>query len=354
MKIRDNKGRGSTAHIHNRFEKLERVQEHAEGIDEWEEAEGKEKTKHLEIYPKSILNKINSPDVPGNWGINPYQGCEHGCSYCYARNTHEYWGYNASLDFERVVLYKKNAAQLLRAGFQKKSWKPDSVMLAGNTDCYQPLERKLKLTRQILEVFQEFKNPVSIVTKNALITRDMDILEELAQKNLVKVAISINGLDEKVRSKLEPRTSTYKSRLKAVETLSKAGIPVQVLMAPIIPGLNDHQIMKLAEKASEAGALSIGYTFIRLNGHLANMFSDWIELHFPDKANKVLSLIKQSHKGKLNDNEFGRRMRGDGPVAESVKQQVALARKKLFSERTVPEFDLSQFNRPGQQLNLFF
>lgn len=353
MNKNNKKGRGSTKNIHNRFEQLQYVQEHAEGIDEWEEAEGKERTKHLEVFPKSILNKVNSPDVPGNWGMNPYQGCEHGCSYCYARNSHEYWGYNASLDFERVLLYKRNASQLLKDALNKKSWKAEPIMLSGNTDCYQPLERKMKITRSLLEVCLNYHQSISIITKNALIVRDIDLLKEMAKEEIVHVAISINALDEKLRSKLEPRTSTYANRLKTIETLSHQGIPVRALIAPVIPGLTDHQILPLAKKCADAGAKAVGYTFIRLNGHLATLFGQWLEAHYPDRKEKVLSLIKQSHKGKLNDNEFGQRMRGEGPISESIRQQIDTAKKRFFPMNEMPELRREKFEIPTSQFRLF-
>ena len=227
-------------------------------------------------------------------------------------------------------------------------------MLSGNTDCYQPAEKKLKITRVLLEVCREYKQSLNIVTKNALILRDLDILEEMAADQLVNVAISINGLDEKVRSKLEPRTSTYGKRLKAIEKLNEKGVPVRALIAPVIPGLTDHHILPLAEACAKAGAMDIGYVFIRLNGHLSALFSEWLEEHFPDRKEKVLSLIKQGHAGKLNDNAFGRRMRGDGPIAETIRQQVEMAKSKFFSNKKLPQLDTKAFRRPESgQMRLF-
>lgn len=353
MKPRSIKGRGATAHLPNRFAKQQLHQEHAEGIDEWEESECEQHTRVIEIYPKTILNKIKSPDVPGNWGMNPYQGCEHGCSYCYARNSHEYWGYNASLDFERVILFKRNAPQLLKKALHQKSWKGEPILLSGNTDCYQPLEKEKKITREVLKVMKQHRQAVGIITKNALVTRDIDILQEMAKLRIAQVSISINGVDEAIRSKLEPRTSTYRKRLEAIQKLSEAGIPVRALVAPIIPGINDHEIQRVAEQAAQAGAIDLGYTYIRLNGHLSALFEQWLQAYFPDRKKRVLSLIRQSHKGKLNDSTFGQRMKGDGPIANAIHQQIALAKKRYFDGKKMPDFQTDLFKRDHEQLSLF-
>lgn len=353
MKPKSIKGRGATEHIPNRFAQQQLHQEHAEGIDEWEESEAAQYTRAIEIYPKTILNRIKSPDVPGNWGLNPYQGCEHGCSYCYARNSHEYWGYNAALDFERIVLFKRNAPQLLQKALHQKSWKGEPILLSGNTDCYQPLEKEKKISREILRVMQQYQQAVGIITKNALVTRDIDILHEMAKNGLAQVSISINGVDEAIRSRLEPRTSTYAKRLEAIQKLSEAGIPVRALVAPIIPGINDHEIQQVAEHVAAAGALDLSYTYIRLNGHLSSLFERWLEVHFPDRKKRVLSLIRQSHGGKLNDSTFGRRMKGEGPIANAIHQQIALARKRYFHGKQMPALRTDLFKPYEQQLRLF-
>ncbi|TNF32285.1 MAG: PA0069 family radical SAM protein, partial [Bacteroidetes bacterium] len=267
------KGRGAAFDPKNRFLKEE---------VEWDEGfepgtEEKVTTKFIEIFPKTIINKVASPDVPSDYSVNPYQGCEHGCSYCYARPTHEYWGYGSGLEFESVILVKKNAPELLREAFDKKSWKGGSLMISGNTDCYQPAERKFKITRQMLEVCAQYNNPVGIITKNNLVLRDMDILAPMAEKQLAMVNISLNTLNEDLRRKLEPRTATVDGRLRAIEELSKAGIPVNVLMAPIIPGINGHEVLAIMEEVSKRGAVSAGYIILRLNGPLQEIFSEWLE-----------------------------------------------------------------------------
>src|SRR6478752_838620 len=231
------KGRGAQVNTHNKFLKQSYVQEHPEVLDE--EMIQNEKTEIIYTYPKSIINKVESDDLGFGYSLNRYQGCEHGCIYCYARNTHEYWGYSAGLDFERKILVKKNVIEVLEKTFSKKSWKPQTLMLSGNTDCYQPVERDLELTRKILMTCLKYKHPVSVITKNSLIKRDVDILAKLAEHNLVSVTVSITGVDEKMRLMLEPRTATYKSRFAVIETLSRYGVPCGVMVAPIIPGLNN-------------------------------------------------------------------------------------------------------------------
>ena len=219
--------------------------------------------------------------------MNPYQGCEHGCIYCYARNTHEYWGYSAGLDFERKIIAKPNAPQLMEKQFMNKNWVVSPIMFSGNTDCYQPIERKMKITRQMLEVLLNFRHPAGMITKNDLIIRDIDILQELAKLNLIHVMVSITSLNNDLRLKMEPRTVTAKNRLKVIETLNKAGIPVGVMTAPIIPGLNSDEIPDLIKAAADHGADSAGYTIVRLNGSIAEIFKDWIYKNFPDRAEKV-------------------------------------------------------------------
>jgi len=293
-----------------------------------------------------------SPDLERMpFSLNPYQGCEHGCVYCYARNTHEYWGYNAGIDFERVILFKENAPDLLEEKFNHKNWKPKPIVLSGNTDCYQPLEHRLQITRKLLQVFLKYKHPVSIITKNALILRDLDLLSELTKDNLVQVSISLTGLDETLRHKLEPRTSTYTKRLNAIEALSKKGIPVNVMMAPIIPALNSYQIMDVAKATSNAGALSLNYTMVRLNGQIGIVFKDWLLKNFPDRANKVIHQIEAMHGGQLSDSRFGTRMRGEGKIANIIHQQFKVARQLYFSNRKMPALNVDAFHQ--QQLSLF-
>ena len=288
------------------------------------------------------------------WSMNPYQGCEHGCIYCYARNTHNYWGYSAGLDFEQKILVKEDAPRLLEEQLKKKNWQPEPIMLSGNTDCYQPIERELEITREILKVLWKYRHPVGIITKNSLILRDLDILKPMAEKQLVRTSISVTTLDESLRRQLEPRTASVHSRLKTIQTLAENGIPVNVMLAPIIPGLNDHEIMKMAETVAGLGAMSIAYTLVRLNGDVAELFEDWIRRNLPDRAERVLNRIRDCHSGQLNDSRFGTRMRGEGQIADIVAQQIKLARQKYFVDRVKPEYDLTLFEQArNPQLKLF-
>ncbi len=286
--------------------------------------------------------------------MNPYQGCEHGCIYCYARNTHEYWGYSAGLDFERKILFKRNAPELLEAKINSKNWEPINIMFSGNTDCYQPIEKKLGITRKMLEVLWKYKHPVSFITKNSLILRDLDLLKKMAKLNLVHVSISITSLSEETRSILEPRTATIKKRLETVKILSDNGIPVNVMMAPIIPAINNHEIFDMVKTVSELGALSAAYTIVRLNGAIGEIFTDWVRKTYPDRADKILHQIEDCHGGSLNDSRFGTRMRGEGKIAEQVSIQFRLARKKFLADKCLPRLDYSLFtNDYNRQTSLF-
>lgn len=344
------KGRGSQIKMDNKFLRYRYVSEHIEGLDE--PLIQSPQTKVYQEHSKTIVNKIESPDLGLMYSLNPYQGCEHGCSYCYARNTHEYYGFDAGLDFESKIIAKANAAQLLEKLFHKASWKPVPISVSGNTDCYQPLERKMELTRSLLEVFARYRHPVGMITKNSLILRDLDLLQDLAADKLVKVFISITSLDENVRRRMEPRTASATKRLKTIEELSKTGVPVGVMCAPIIPGLTDHETPAILKAAADHGALSAGMTVVRLNGSVGPIFEDWVHKNFPDRAPKVLDQICSIHGGQLNDSQFGRRMRGEGKVAEMINLLFLASKRKYFAGKTMPEFDLSKF-RKGGNLNLF-
>ncbi len=337
------KGRGAQYNPKNRFLKGEYVQEHLEGIDDWEQE--KRNTQYITDNAKTLVNEVTSPDVGMLWSANPYQGCEHGCVYCYARNSHEYWGYSAGMDFESRIVVKKNAPALLRKFFNNKNWVPATISLSGNTDCYQPIERKMKITRALLKICLEFRNPVGVLTKNALILRDLDVIQELAKHNLVRVLTSINSLDEDLRRALEPRTASYKGRLKVLETFSKAGVPTGIMNAPLIPGLNDMHMHDVLKAASEAGAKWAGYTVVRLNGAVGGIFKDWLYKTFPDRADKVWRQISDCHEGQVNDSRFGNRMVGDGKFAEVIRTQFQIYCRKFHLNETRTELNTMDFRR---------
>jgi DNA repair photolyase len=345
------KGRGAQMNSSNKF--LKNTLEYDEAYTYIDEDNFRSsKTKYLIESPKKIINDIKSPDVPQGKSINPYQGCEHGCIYCYARNTHEYFGYSAGLDFEQKILIKKNAPELLEKEFKKKNWKSVPVLFSGNTDCYQPAEKRFQLTRKMLLLCLKYQNPVTIITKNALILRDIEILEKLARLNLIHIIISITTLNEDLRRAMESRTVSGIKRLEVIKKLTERGIPVGVNTAPIIPSLNDHEIPKLIKLSAENGACMSSYILVRLNGSIGPIFTDWIHKYFPNKAEKVLKQIKETHQGSLGDNQFGRRMKGDGVYAEHIKQLHKLSCKKYFSGKGFPPFDLNAFIGNGQ-LSLF-
>jgi len=347
------KGRGAQVNTHNKYLKNTYTTEHDEVLDEPLLSDSK--TQILFEHPKKIVNLVKSPDITGMYSMNPYQGCEHGCIYCYARNSHEYWGYSAGLDFERKIIAKPNAPQVLEKQLMNKNWIVSPIMFSGNTDCYQPIERKLQITRQMLEVLLKFKHPISMITKNNLILRDIDLLQEMAKENLVHVMVSITSLREELRLKMEPRTVTAKNRLKVIEKLNKAGIPAGIMTAPIIPGLNSDEIPQLLEVAAHHGAVTAGYTIVRLNGSIADIFKDWIHKNFPDRAEKVLHHIESMHGGNLNDSRYGKRMRGEGNIAESINQLFKISVKKHFGNKPKFEFNLNAFKRPNKsgQMELF-
>ena len=349
------RGRGAQKNLSNRF-----FQHHYEPLDEWfehclisdEDPEVKS-TEYINIFPKTIITQVDSPDVPFTKSINPYQGCEHGCVYCYARNSHEYWGYNAGKDFEKKILVKKEAPKLLREYFSKLKGEPELIMLSGNTDCYQPIERKLEITRELLEICLEHKAPVGMITKNSLILRDLDILEKLWAENLVRITLSITTLDEKLRRTLEPRTTTIKQRLKTLEILSEKGFKVNVNMAPVIPGLNSSEVFELVKAVGERGANSVNYILVRLNGRIGEVFEDWIQKTHPEKAQKVLNGIKATRRGKLSSSAWKERMTGHGIESESIRQMFYLARKKFINTHPLPPVNTKSFTNNPSQKRLF-
>lgn len=344
------KGRGAQIKTNNKFLKAEYVAEHIEGLDE--PLLSAPTTQIFYENARKVVNKVESPDLQGMFSLNPYQGCEHGCIYCYARNTHEYWGFSAGLDFESKIIVKENAPQLLEKFLIHPEWHATPIMLSGNTDCYQPLERKLEITRKLLMIFSKYRHPVGIISKNSLVTRDIDILSDLAKDKLVQVHISITTLNEDLRRAMEPRTASAKKRLLTVEALAKAGIPVGIMNAPIIPGLNHHEIPAIMKAASEHGAMGAGMTMVRLNGSIGKIFEDWLRKNFPDRFDKVWNQICAVHGGNVNDSVFGRRMTGEGNYAEVVQQLFRSAKRKYFEGRSMPSMDLTKF-RKGGNLNLF-
>lgn len=349
------KGRGAQTNPHNQFHNNELVFEHIEGLDEYFDY-NPGTTKYYIDSTKAIVNRVDSPDVGPGWSMNPYRGCEHGCIYCYARNSHEYWGFSAGLDFESKIMVKPSAPELLKQHFMRRNYKPEAIMLSGNTDCYQPVERKMEITRNILKVFLECQHPVGIITKNALVMRDLDILKELAQHNLVHVAISITTLDNDLQHRMEPRTSLPSKRLDAVHRLAQAGVPVMVMQAPVIPWLTDVETPKLIKACAEAGARDVRYNIVRLNGAIGGIFTDWVQKNYPLKAEKILNAIRNMHDGKLSDSRFGRRMTGgDTPWYQLFAKQFDIAMRKHFKNTPPwPDYDYSRFVPPSKgQLSLF-
>jgi DNA repair photolyase len=350
------KGRGAQHNSRNKFQEFysEMRDDFLEYCCKEGELADKNKTEYLPIFPKTIVNKVTSPDVGMSYSMNPYQGCEHGCIYCYARNTHEFWGYSAGLDFERKILIKENAPRLLEEKLKSKKWKAETIVLSGNTDCYQPAEKKFEITRACLKVFLKYKHPVGIITKNTMILRDLDLLRELAKDGLIGVNISVTSLSEKTRRLLEPRTATIAKRLETIKTLSENNIPVNAMLAPIIPGINSHELLQLARAVSEKGALSFAFTVVRLNGAIGMLFTDWLQRTMPDKANKVIHQIESCHGGTLNDNRFGIRNKGEGVLAKQIHDLSKIAKRRYFSGRTFPKLnkDLYEICKQGQ-LKLF-
>lgn len=343
------RGRGSSDNPANRFEGNYTDYE----LDEETGQKPSQETKLIRDDSKEILSKNNSPDIPFTYGLNPYRGCEHGCIYCYARPTHEYLGFSAGLDFESRIMVKYDAAEKLRAKFAGNNWAPASVAMSGVTDPYQPVERELEITKGCLKIFAEARNPVGIITKNYLVTRDIDLLKELAEYNAVHVTLSITTLDRDLARVMEPRTSQPYRRLKAIEQLSEEGISVGVNVAPIIPGLTDHECPDILEAARDAGADRAGYTVVRLPHGVKELFPKWLEQHFPNKKDKVLNRIRDMHGGELYDSTFGKRFSGEGEFAHQIRKMFKIQVKKLGLNKPVT-LSTDHFRRPHKdQLNLF-
>ncbi len=346
-------GRGANTNPEGRFERLA-FEIDGDELDR-RDLDGETvspKTQLFKDSSRTIVTENNSPDIPFRFSVNPYRGCEHGCAYCYARPSHEYLNLSAGIDFETKIFVKHEAPELLRKKLMSPSWKPESITMSGITDCYQPIERKLELTRGCLKVLLDFKNPVSMITKNALVTRDIDLLKPLAELNAAFVLVSVTTLDNDLCSVLEPRTSRPAARLRAIEELAKAGIPVGVNIAPVIPGLTDHEMPAILKATSEAGATVSGFVPVRLPFTVAPLFEQWLETHRPERKNKVLGLIRDMRGGKLNDPNFESRMEGKGPIAESLRQIFEIYSRKYGFNKTRLKLETKHFSRPGEQLSL--
>ena len=349
-------GRASRLNPKNRFEQFSIDDFKSDEIDNFydEDVERKIPTTYLKDESKSIISKNDSPDVGFDYSFNPYRGCEHGCIYCYARPTHEFLGFSSGLDFETKIMVKLDAPHLLEKEFQKKNYVPKMMMFSGNTDCYQPLERKLKITREALKVCLRYKNPASIITKNLLVQRDVDILKEMAKEKLVSVTLSITSLDAKLCRKMEPRTASPIKRLETIELMAKNNIPTGVNIAPIIPGLNDKEIPDILKSASERGALYAGHIMLRLPYQVKDLFTDWIEREFPDRAKKIINKIKEMRDGKLNSSEFGERFSAKGEQAEAIHNLFYLSCEKYGLNKQRIGIEVKNFiNSYNNQLKLF-
>jgi DNA repair photolyase len=335
-------GRGAAGNPKNRFERIEVEPDETEGD------EPRPETVYLRDHSRSIIARNDSPDIGFDASINPYRGCSHGCVYCYARPTHEYLGLSAGLDFESRILVKQDAPELLRKELLSPRWNPQVLSMSGVTDPYQPVERRLRITRRCLGVLAEFRNPVIIVTKNYLVTRDLDLLSELASHDAAAVAFSLTTLDDDLRRIMEPRTSRPARRLAAVEKLAAGGIPVGVMTAPVIPGLNDHELPNLLSAAAEAGATFAAYVPVRLPYAVAPLFEDWLARHFPERKDKVLNRIRSMRGGELNDASFGSRMRGEGLFAQHIAQLFSIScRRAGMGEGRFPKLSTAAFRGGG-------
>jgi DNA repair photolyase len=310
-------------------------------------------TQVFEDDSRTIINKVESTDIPFSWTVNPYRGCEHGCIYCYARPGHEYFGLSLGVDFETKIYAKKRASELLRRELDHPRWRGEPVVMSGVTDCYQPVERDLKITRSCLQVMADRRQPVAIITKNALVTRDLDLLRQLAKHEAVGVSISITSLDPAIAAKMEPRASSPRDRLETVRKLAESGIPVSVMVAPIVPGITDHEIPAILEAVKQAGARWASYVTLRLPYQIKDLFLEWLQRHFPDRAAKVEGLVREIHGGELYDSTPGVRMRGQGPYAEQIGSTFALFAKMHGLDRKRRSLSSSAFIAGGTSGSLF-
>jgi DNA repair photolyase len=333
------KGRGAHIQPANRFlsQRFEADFEHVADDEDFLAELDRPQTEYLPDASESIVAENDSPDIGFRYSVNPYRGCAHGCSYCYARPYHEYLGFSAGLDFETKVLVKHRAPELLREWLARPNWRPETIAFSGVTDCYQPAEREFQLTRGCLEVAAECRQPIGIITKNALVTRDFDLLRQLAAHRAVRVCISITTLDAKLARAMEPRTSSPAARLRTMRELSDAGIPTQLMLAPVIPGLNDSEIPAILKAARDAGAEAAGYVLLKLPQSVREVFLDWLQRNYPDRAPRVEAMIRATRSGRLHDSQFGRRQVGSGNIAELIADTFALWRKRLrYPEKSEP------------------
>lgn len=342
--------RGALINPANRFEKI--------SIERDEEISDEEypviKTEFFKDTSKSIISYNNSPDIFFETSLNPYRGCEHGCVYCYARPTHEYFGFSSGVDFESKIFVKTEGATLLKKELSHPKWKPQVLIMSGVTDCYQPFEKKFQITRQCLEVLLDFRNPVGIITKNRLVTRDIDIFKQMKEYDGVCVTVSVTSLDSKIARAMEPRASTPSNRLVAIETLAKAGVPVTVNVAPIIPGLTDHEVPAILKKCAELGVQGAGYTVLRLPYAVKDLFEKWLGEYFPDRKDKVLNRIRELRGGTLYNSEFGRRMKGDGVFAHQMADLFDLTcRKEKLNQKKII-LSTKDFHNPYQKQRTLF
>ena len=348
------RGRGASSNTSGRYESLAR-----EVFDDgWppDEAAPRLHTILTAETARAIITRNDSPDIGFDQSINPYRGCEHGCIYCYARPAHAYMGLSPGLDFESRLFFKPGAATLLDGELSKRGYVPKVIHIGGNTDPYQPVERREEITRSIIEVLARFRHPFSIITKSAMICRDIDLLAPMAAAGLARAAVSVTTLDRSLARTMEPRAATPERRLDAVRELSAAGIPTSVMFAPVIPGLNDHELESVLERAAQAGASGAGYVALRLPLEIKDLFIEWLEAEVPDRARRVMSLVRQMRGGKTNDSAWGQRMRGQGPIADLLAKRFAIAKKRLGLDRSRPGLDLGQFRVPpraGDQTDLF-
>ncbi len=342
-------GRGVTSNPTGRFERLA-IEPDPEELDD----PARPRTIYLRDASRSAISTNQSPDIAFGVSVNPYRGCEHGCAYCYARPTHEYLGFSAGLDFETRILVKTDAPELLRRELMRPGWKPQVVAFSGVTDPYQPVERRLELTRRCLEVLAEFRNPVGVITKSRLVVRDADLFGELASYDAVSVTLSVTTLDAGLARRLEPRAAQPRARLAAIEALARAGVPVGVNVAPVIPGLTDHELPAVLQAAADHGAQWAGYIMLRLPHGVRELFSGWLETHCPDRKQRVLNRVRDVRDGRLNDPRFGSRMRGHGPYADQIEQLFRMARSRAGLDRERRPLSTAHFRRPGKRQHELF